>query len=217
MHHSIHRLGTSRFNAPRCLKPPEDLALTPATVHEANCSARYALGWSSTLSFACPVLHCERRPTHCFKSTAAQGDGYSGTSGLVLGLSSITSIRGELVSLLRRYFNTLYPLAFTLLRNLVQSYPGCTLIPSRRIPPVQADLLTYLCHFSARSRCSRPPWTCEIDLDRLPQLPSNITRFRPPLPAPGLCSAQPFISERRSFAVGSTQILLDVPRAPTTR
>ena len=111
------------------------------------------------------MLHCERRPTHCIKSTAAQGDGYSGTSGLVLGLSSITSIRGELVSLLRRYFNTLYPVAFTLLRNLVQSYAGCTLIPSRHISHSfkHASSHTYR-PFSARSRCSHPPWVCPTSI-----------------------------------------------------
>ena len=111
------------------------------------------------------MLHCERRPTHCIKSTAAQGDGYSGTSGLVLGLSSITSVRGELVSLLRRYFNTLYPVAFTLLRNLVQSYAGCTLIPSRHISHSfkHASSHTYR-PFSARSRCSHPPWVCPTSI-----------------------------------------------------
>lgn len=44
MHHSIHTLGTSRFNASRGLQPPKDLALTPATDLKANCSARYVLG-----------------------------------------------------------------------------------------------------------------------------------------------------------------------------
>ena len=88
-----------------------------------------------------------------------------GTSGLVLGLSSITSIRGELVSLLRRYFNTLYPVAFTLLRNLVQSYAGCTLIPSRHISHSfkHASSHTYR-PFSARSRCSHPPWVCPTSI-----------------------------------------------------
>jgi hypothetical protein len=171
----------------------------------------------------CPVLHIECRPTHCFKSTAAQGNGYSGTSGLVLGLSSITSIRGELVSLLRRYFNTLYPLAFTLLRNLVRSYAGCTLIPSRHISHSFKHIPSHTCcHFLGTltlliSTLRVHDSDIDIDIDRLPPLPSITTRFRPPLPAPGLCSAQPFISERRSFAVSSTQILLDVPRTPTTR
>jgi hypothetical protein len=161
-------------------------------------------------------IHC--RPTHCFKSTAAQGGGYSGTSGLVLGLSSITIRRGELVSLLRRYFNTLYPLASTLLRNLVQSYPGCTLIPSDKSHSFK--------HISSHTFPVTSPHAhaTHIPLGRTtstsPACPVAVQHnWLSPTPAlaPGLCSAQPFISERRSFAVSSTQILLDVPRTPTTR
>lgn len=64
-----------------------------------------------TLSFACPVLDCERRSSLCFKLMAAQGHGYSGTGGLLLGLSSINQFGSDLVLLLRRYFNTHYILS----------------------------------------------------------------------------------------------------------
>jgi len=79
---------------------------------------------SSTLFFACPVLDNLVRSTHWIQSSGAQSTGYSGTSGLLLGLSSIASIRGELVLLLRRYFNSLYPLASAWLRNLAAKLPG---------------------------------------------------------------------------------------------
>ncbi|EUC37958.1 hypothetical protein COCCADRAFT_84109, partial [Bipolaris zeicola 26-R-13] len=54
--------------------------------------------------------------------------------------------------------------------------------------------------------------TINIDID-IETSPSELAL--PPIPAcPGLCSAQPFISERRSFAVSSSPTLLDVLRRP---
>jgi hypothetical protein len=123
MHHSIHNPSNSTLRSSTRCTASDDLALTPATVHEAICSSRYLSKRSLTLSFVCPVLHCKLRPAPCFKSTAAQCDGYSGPSGLLLGLASITCIRGELLTLLRRYPNLLYPLTSTWLRNLAPQ-PG---------------------------------------------------------------------------------------------
>jgi hypothetical protein len=107
------------------------------------------------------------------------------------------------VSLLRRYFNSLYPLACTWLRNLARRYPGCTLIPSRTILPIQVDPLVSS-YISARLRRSYPTFVFDISIYYLSSTPSNITGIRPSLPA-CQCSAQQFISERSSFAVSPTK------------
>jgi hypothetical protein len=89
------------------------------------------------------------------------------------------------VSLLRRYFNSLYPLACTWLRNLAQSYPGCTLIPSRTIILIQVDPLHASSHFSARSRCSYPTPVFGIGIY---QLPSSLQHhWHSPTPAWSVC------------------------------
>jgi hypothetical protein len=109
------------------------------------------------------------------------------------------------VSLLRRYFNSLYPLACTWLRNLAPSYPGCTLISSRTIILIQVDPLHVSSDFSARLRCSYPTRVFGIGIYQLPsslQVPTSLALTHPCLV--GLCSAQPFISERSSFAVSPT-------------
>ena len=106
-----------------------------------------------------------------------------------------------------------------MLRRLVQAIRACTLIPGRHIPPVRAHPLATPFIASRHPRATHlfPSALWTLDIDNLPPKPPN-TAARCPLPIParaGLCSAQPFISERRTFAVSSPPpILLDVPRRP---
>lgn len=163
-------------------QPPDNIAFAPAIGSPVSCG--FPIRFTAAVEH-CPLparcSGCQRRSTLCFKLMAAQGHGYSGTSGLLLGLSSINQFRSDLAlscccdATLTHYI--LSPLS-TLLRCQARVGRPCTLIPSRHYPTRSS---TYPRHAFYRVSA---PFRYSSLTSALSTSTSTLTSKQPPSPLP---------------------------------